>query len=177
MQGIVLCIGMIFLVISYIRKSKKPAITLKNQICLICISMLLLITCICQVFIDSSRMYINYEIKDELLSEVKQQKTELQEENTQKENRSYREPSTENNYSISDKINKLGKVSDYLKKAVTAILILLCAYIFYKQSLIKKYCENLENDLYELQHTWINGKTLKNILIKVQVITANDSKE
>ena len=139
--------------------------------------MLLLITCICQVFIDSSRMYINYEIKDELLSEVKQQKTELQEENTQKENRSYREPSTENNYSISDKINKLGKVSDYLKKAVTAILILLCAYIFYKQSLIKKYCENLENDLYELQHTWINGKTLKNILIKVQVITANDSKE
>ena len=177
MQGIVLCIGMVFLVISYIRKSKKPAITLKNQICLICISMLLLITCICQVFIDSSRMYINYEIKDELLSEVKQQKTELQEENTQKENRSYRETSTENNYSISDKINKLGKVSDYLKKAVIAILILLCAYIFYKQSLIKKYCENLENDLYELQHTWINGKTLKNILIKVQIITANDSKE
>lgn len=44
MQGIVLCIGMVFLVISYIRKSKKPAIILKNQICLICISMLLLIT-------------------------------------------------------------------------------------------------------------------------------------
>ena len=31
MQGIVLCIGMVFLVISYIRKSKKPAITLKNR--------------------------------------------------------------------------------------------------------------------------------------------------
>ena len=94
---------------------------------------MLLTTCIYQVVCDSSEVYIDYEIKNELLVEMNPNKKDLQKENTKKTTNSYDEPSAVNNYSISDVINKFEETPDYFKEGFIAVVILLCAYDSFSQ--------------------------------------------
>lgn len=133
---------------------------------------LLIIICVFQWYCDSSRLFVNLDFYEEMIS-----KKQLSQINGDEKNRTISDLrdflSTSIAADYEEMIGRFEKtpdvIIDTLTKILVAIIVVLCAYYIFDHKLIKSYCLRLETDLYTLEHVWIKDKSLKNIVIAIEV--------
>lgn len=171
MQGFVLGMGVCFLIFSCYVKDKISITSKKIKINLGTIGILLLLLITYQLFVESTFLYVNSDTVKSILGDDMTSIEYTPSNDTRSDGGI--EKLMEKVKELKQIINSIVEIPDYIKKIIGTIITILGSMFFYKQSLIKSYCENLEHKLYDIKHKWINGKTLKNILISVQVWSEN----
>lgn len=165
MHGIVLGIEMLFFIIACITKSRKIEEKKKTKSVFLCLIALLFIVLFNKSINDYSYLYVNTNLVNEIL--IKNETT-ITGNNNKDSNKKETTSNTTKDKNEENYIDLAIVIKDRIAPFLFIVIIII-AFVLYHKSLLKIYCVNLKEELYNLGHIWLNGKTLKNILISIHV--------
>lgn len=160
MHGIILLIETFFLLLAYLIKDIRN-MHRNLMYCIMIIGVFLAGSCLYLSIFDYSYLYV----EDVTIDSYKYNQ------DYEYHTRSNVQPD-HGSEKVSDEViqNIKNKIKEYAGKIVPFVLLFILAFYIFNFSLIKKYCKNLNMELYDLQHIWLSGKELRNIIVPINVL-------
>ena len=183
MDGIILIFAIILLIFSWFRKEKS----IKNDIRINC---LMILFCIL-IFLYNIKLMIftgyNFRLvtinKENYSYDVSFWDNNNKEKSQEyKKNNYYNKNMFEINKNIIEKNYLINKLISYLEDAIFEKIVTLIFFVFifvvvfflFKVDYIKKYQRMLKDNLFDINHKWIDNKSLEDILISVRASIDNE---
>lgn len=168
-HGIVLGIALIFLVFikSINRREVRLKIVYKKRITFLIhlFNLLMVLYIVYLFFTQSTYMYVRRNVVENLFSAQPVSEAEVAEETT-----ITRVPIQEIDIDeyIRNIVSFIWDNRDIIA-GIFFIIISIIIYLFRKKIVFAPYCDYVKRQLYKLNHCWLSGKSLKNLLVSVSV--------